>query len=300
MDVICFSKDRPMQLHAYLESMHHYSDISLHRVTVIYVETERIPYDGVRKRFPEVCWVPQGSFFDDLQTAIGKCGEWVLFGCDDVIFTRHFSIERCCRILERDPEVFGFSLRLGLNVRGAPVFCTHEGAIVWDWKLAQSRHWNYPWEVSSSIYRSEFVKQYVEGNLNIKNPNRFEAFLAGAISDGDAEVSPKMACFVKGCCVSLVVNRVQDEYPNGFDDRKNLSPEFLCDTYGSGVCIDWIVNEELNYRDLHVGSEFFRLSTLEIGQISGCRHFFVRSSRVLRGLIEAMLLLFRNRVRRLW
>ena len=45
ISVIVFSKGRPMQLHAYLESLLRYSDAVPEEITVLCCETEGIRYD---------------------------------------------------------------------------------------------------------------------------------------------------------------------------------------------------------------------------------------------------------------
>lgn len=49
ISVIVFSKGRPMQLHAYLESLLRFSDAALEDITILCCETEGIRYDKVRK-----------------------------------------------------------------------------------------------------------------------------------------------------------------------------------------------------------------------------------------------------------
>ena len=56
VSVIVFSKGRPMQLHAYLESMLKFSDAAPEDITVLCCETEGIRYDKVKAQFAQVNW----------------------------------------------------------------------------------------------------------------------------------------------------------------------------------------------------------------------------------------------------
>ncbi len=54
--IIVFSKDRPMQLHGYLESLLYFSDAQESDITVLYFEVNGIDYSRVIKAFPSVNW----------------------------------------------------------------------------------------------------------------------------------------------------------------------------------------------------------------------------------------------------
>ena len=115
ISVICFSKDRPMQLEAYIESIMHFGGLNAESITVLFAESAGISYDLIRSRFPGVRWVPEKHFQQDLMILIENAEKYVLFGCDDVVFKDYFDINKCIRTLNQNHEVFGFSLRLGAN-----------------------------------------------------------------------------------------------------------------------------------------------------------------------------------------
>ena len=56
VSIIVFSKGRPMQLHAYLESLLLFSDARQEDITVLCCETEGIHYEKVMDRFAQVHW----------------------------------------------------------------------------------------------------------------------------------------------------------------------------------------------------------------------------------------------------
>lgn len=100
ISIIVFSKGRPMQLHAYLESLLKFSDAVQEMVTVLYCETEGIRYEKLMQRFSQVTWVKESKFETDLKQIISDAGEYIMFGCDDVVFTGKFSLEKAGRYLQ--------------------------------------------------------------------------------------------------------------------------------------------------------------------------------------------------------
>ena len=85
VSVIVFSKGRPMQLHAYLESMLKFSDAAPEDITVLCCETEGIRYDKVKAQFAQVNWCIEKKFEEDLKKAVAAAGDYIIFGCDDVV-----------------------------------------------------------------------------------------------------------------------------------------------------------------------------------------------------------------------
>lgn len=92
ISIIVFSKGRPMQLHAYLENLLKFSDAQEDQITILYCETEGIRYDKVMKAFPKISWVIEKKFENNLKEAVSGAGEYIMFVCDDVVFTHAFSL----------------------------------------------------------------------------------------------------------------------------------------------------------------------------------------------------------------
>lgn len=260
--IIVFSKGRPMQLHAYLESLLRFSDATQSMITILYCETEGIHYDKVIKNFPEVSWVKETKFETDLKQAISQANEYIMFGCDDVVFTRKFSIEKACEYLKANEQVFGFSMRLGENIRPIPENLSQDKDVLeWRWEGCKEPHYNYPWELDCTVYRKEDVlKLTSQEELPIKNPNYYEAMITED-NRGEKIARKHMASNRQtGCAIVITVNRVQDTHQNGFDDS------MLTDIYS----LDKLYNDEDNYLDIdkisqmdnniiHVGAEYFIL-----------------------------------------
>lgn len=262
VSIIVFSKGRPMQLHAYLESMLKFSDAEQEDITVLCCETEGIRYDKVRERFGQVNWRIEKKFEDDLKAAVADAGAYIMFGCDDVVFTSTFHLQRAAAYLEQMPEVFGFSIRLGKNIVPYPdkAVC-RDGIMKWNWEESHEQHYNYPWELDCTVYRKEDVVRLIdEEEKPVKNPNYFEAIVNA--NNINAKITRKfLACNEKrGCAVVITVNRVQESYQNEFDDS------LMTDIYS----LDKLYNDEdntldiekisqMNNKAVHVDSEYFIL-----------------------------------------
>ena len=44
------------------------------------------------KAFPKISWVIEKKFENNLKEAVSGAGEYIMFGCDDVVFTHAFSL----------------------------------------------------------------------------------------------------------------------------------------------------------------------------------------------------------------
>lgn len=262
ISVIVFSKGRSMQLHAYLESMLKFSDACESDITVLCCESEGIRYDKVRKSFPDVNWRTESKFEADLKKAVNDAGSYIIFGCDDVVFTHPFSLRKAADYLSAHDDVFGFSIRLGKNIVPYPANAVcRDGIMEWDWEKSEEQHYNYPWELDCTVYRKEDVTRFIDAEEKIiKNPNYLEAIINE--DNRSSKISRKhMACNEEqGCAVVITVNRVQDSYQNGFDDSMQT------DIYS----LDRLYNDEDNTLDIekisqkenhvvHVESEYFIL-----------------------------------------
>lgn len=262
LSIIVFSKGRPMQMHAYLESLLKYSDAKEEMISVILCETKEIRYEKVKQNFPNVNWIMENNFEVNLKCAIKQAKKFIMFGCDDVVFVHPFSLEKACNYLDVKDQIFGFSIRLGKNILPFPENVIEDnGVFEWNWEETDAIGYDYPWELDCTVYRKEDVLRLLDEEKNaIKNPNFFEAIVS---RDNRSEKLQKkyLACFAqKGNAIVITVNRVQDSHPNGFDDS------MLTDIY----TLDKVYNDEDNTLDIekisqmntnvvHVDAEFFIL-----------------------------------------
>lgn len=267
ISIIVFSKGRPMQMHAYLESLLKFSDAGQEMVTVLYCETENIRYDKLMQRFPQVKWIKESKFETDLKQMISDASEYIMFGCDDVVFTGKFSLEKASAYLRDHGQVFGYSMRLGDNIKPVPENLSSDDAVLeWKWDC-DCQHYNYPWELDCTLYRKEdVIRMTMEEESAIKNPNYFEAMITPENRE-QRITRPNMASNKQsGCAIVITVNRVQETHQNGFDDS------MLTDIYS----LDKLYNDEDNTLDIdkiaamdnhmiHVGAEYFVLRKMAKG-----------------------------------
>jgi hypothetical protein len=259
LTVICFSKDRPMQLEAYLESLCFYSGLPQTNLVVLYRETNDISYDSIQNKFSSVVWKRESNFYVDLYTAVESAEDYIMFGCDDVLFKGNFDVNEILELLETRQSVFGFSLRLGANLNFLPMLRPFKDFLIWDWKSAPAGNWNYPWEVSASVYKKSAVLGILDRFPGISNPNVFESAFAQVVHQEAKNWPPELACFSESKCVTLTINRVQNDFPNEFDSSRNTDQYELFRVYSAGKKLDWSVFYNKVFKDVHINADLFRL-----------------------------------------
>lgn len=260
--VLVFSKDRPMQLHGYLESLSIFSDIPLDKISVLYCHKDNIAYDKVKKSFPQVNWIEEVSFENQVKEWINlNEDDLVMFGCDDVLFKSNFKVEEIATFLKENDDIFGFSIRLGKNILGFPSDAERRGKFyAWKWVAEVPDNFHYPWELDCTIYRTSDVKEILNKcPIKIKNPNYLEEFV---------ELAPekyirkeKMACYnCLGKAIVITVNRVQDTHCNAYDDQLPTDPETLGYLYNEkDYRLDVKAISNLKNNIVHVDSKYFIL-----------------------------------------
>lgn len=263
--IIVFSKDRPMQLHAYLESLFTFSDARVGDVSILFRPTPAIDYHKVIGAFPDVHWIQEQDFHSDLIGLIDDSEDYIMFGCDDVVFTGAFSLHFAKTILIENDDIFGFSFRLGDNIQPQPQSLFEgRGYRKWHWPDAKERHYSYPWELDCTMYRkSDVQKMLLAYGDHIQSPNYLEGNLAAHAKKYIAR--PHLACLnEKSKAIVITVNAVQDTHPNGFDDQKPTdiySLEHLYNKKNNKLDIQAI--SEIKNHQIHVGSEYFVLENYD-------------------------------------
>ena len=263
--IIVFSKDRPMQLHAYLESLFLFSDVHAGDVTILFRETPDIDYNKVVSAFPSVRWIKEQNFNSDLVGAINASEDYIMFGCDDVVFTGAFNIDFAKNILSENNDIFGFSFRLGNNIQPQPKNLSdiHEYR-KWCWFEAKELHYNYPWELDCTLYRKLDIQQMLHiYGANVKSPNYFESDFA--INVKKYIFRPYLACLnERSKALVITVNAVQDTHQNGFDDNKPTDIHRLNNLYNKkNNKLDIKAIAEMENSTIHVGSEYFLLQNYD-------------------------------------
>lgn len=265
LSVIVFSKDRPLQLHGYLESLLTFSNIEASQITVLYKDNPLFSYKLCRDYFPGCNWVLEENFADDFSKILGEIkSKYVMFGCDDVVFTRHFSFDRALQNLEQDKKLFTFSLRMGKNIYPHPrEVIASQSFLKWSWVKGYWTHWAFPWELDASVYRVSDVKDIVSSYKKpVLNPNFLEAnFYEDEVLYAKYKNSmPLMMSFDEAKLFVITVNRVQDTHLNSIYEGLDTDVGSLDKKYQQGFRLDYrSLRTKIMPKKIHVDGKYLLL-----------------------------------------
>jgi hypothetical protein len=166
---------------------------------------------------------------------------YVLFLVDDNLFVRDFTLKDITHALASHVNALGFSLRLGKNINYSypwdksatqPEFKpARQNISVFRWMDAVDE-FNYPLELSSSIYRLDEMLTLLE-KLKFENPNRLEAQMAKSTGRFEKNL-PDLLCYNISVTFCNPVNRVQDVYKNRAGQIEGFSSEELASLFEKG------------------------------------------------------------------
>lgn len=267
VNVIIFSKNRPMQLHATLESYAKYArDSGSARINVLYTHDPQYEegYNIVKKYFSNVNFVKEVKFSDDLKKLV-EGRRYTFFIVDDTVFHAPFYVSDACDTLSLDKDVFSFSYRLGANTQYSYInnvcferqkeYDSCESIIKLDWtKKLPYIDFGYPFEVSSSVYRSNDLLSILEDHsMNCSNPNYFELAGTTIVYTHKKHFGNLIATYRKSVAVSVPLNRVQHLHLNRCGIEPIYVPESLLRYYESGKILNFDnINEHWISNSVHV------------------------------------------------
>jgi hypothetical protein len=189
VDLILFSFDRPLQLHACLESAQHYTR-GLGSIYVLYRASDprfQAAYQLLVQTFPNVHFLSQGSnprkdFKPLLLEILGKASSpYLLLGVDDTLFKDPVDLISCASFLERTGS-YAFFLRFGRHIQKAYVHQTSQhlppsfpiGRDLYAWDFRQGEYdWAFPHNLDLTLYRKSDLLPLFE-QLKFRNPNTLE------------------------------------------------------------------------------------------------------------------------------
>ncbi len=251
---LIFSKDRALQVQAAIESFFLYcQDRGRIRLRVLYKASNQLhrgQYERLKEKFPDVSLVEEEDFKKQVLAVMAGC-EYVLFLVDDNLFVGDFSLIDAVLSLQNNADAIGFSLRLGRNTtycyahnaeQRAPAFQGADGGILkYDWTPARrgglaEHDFGYPFEVSSSIYRSADILGLLR-QVEFSNPNTLEEAMA-ANSHLYRQVRNSLLCFEQSVAFCAPVNMVQTAWNNRVGRNDNYSVERLAQVFEQGGRID--------------------------------------------------------------
>lgn len=298
---IVFTKNRPLQLEGYLRSLRRYLPAALMRTVIIYkaglFESE---YDEVFNEFSDIQIVRECDFHSDVLNALTQVEtEYILFGIDDVVFFDSVDFGIIAETFSQaGNSIFGFTLRFShdsVELKEDDIIEEYvNGQTIYkvDWTNGKSAHSRYPFELCCTLYRTELVRQILEGLLSknliakgffkpdsylIKNlwkinlarstlkrfgyffsPNTFESWPCRWCQNNSNKL-PRFTYFQKLCASAVQVNMVNVSTINTFDGTFEQSVEVLNEKYKQGYRLDvdyLITNRPYT---MSCGQKYFRL-----------------------------------------
>ena len=175
---IVFTKNRPMQMHAYLESLYRYFPQEIIQTYIIYkVELFGEQYEMLFRKFPDCIVIREKDFHSDFLKLLSRIStKYILFGVDDVVFfdSVDFSVINQT-FAGYAGEIFGFSLRFSkenvANMGDSIYENVVAGQTVYsiNWAQGRSSTTRYPFELCATIYPTALVKKVIDGAMN-NNP----------------------------------------------------------------------------------------------------------------------------------
>jgi hypothetical protein len=194
--------------------------------------------------------------------AFGKFDEedLILFGCDDVVYTRVFNLRSVELILRSllSSQTIGFSLRLGTNIKGC-ASVPPDNALFrsWRWR-GKPLHFGYPFEIMASVYPARLLREIVSSMPDIKTPNHLE--IAGLQYCRQQMPDSRLCMFNShNYAVAQDVNRVQDYYQNEVHGSDEHDAARLLELYRRGGKLDWSNLFGISPADAFVGAQYWKI-----------------------------------------
>lgn len=266
--VLIVSKNRPMQLHATLDSYFKYArDSGNAKINVLYTFDDKYKdgYDIIQKEYKDrVIFIKESDYTKDVIKVVSSV-PYILFLVDDVVFYRPFKLSDGCKLLTNNDEVLSFSYRLGGNITYSYInnintstpkeYDIASNVVLVDWtnKLPYT-DFGYPFEISSSMYRSSDVLRMMSlSDSGWASPNYYELTGTEIVRSHVKDFGKFIATYMKSVSVCIPLNRVQNQHLNRCVDNPIYSPESLLRLYEGGMMLNFDdVNEYWSSNSVHV------------------------------------------------
>ena len=244
IDALIFSKNRPMQLHCLLSSLKEYSNIPISKIKVLYRYDEEY-VEGFKKLqniHKEVKFIKEENFELQVKEYLRFGEKYCVFFVDDILIKDEINFSIPCDVLDQNPHMLCFSLRLGTHLTDCYPTSTKQlipnGTInsqffIWGWKNAP-QDWGYPLSVDGHIFRRNELEGW-SSHLRFKNPNQFESSLQEI--PRTFAIPLGMVCHVNSKLFNNPVNRVQDEFQNRVES--SVSPQEFNKLWNEGFEINY-------------------------------------------------------------
>ena len=172
---IVFTKNRPLQLDAYLRSLYRFFPSELIQTHIVY-KAERFDsqYERLFREFPGSSVIRESDFHTDVMGILnGTDSRYILFGVDDTVFFDSVSFEVIEETFaQHDEDIFGFTLRFSCDSLGdtgdevEPVTAADESIYRLNWKNGHTAHTRYPFELGCTFYRTDLIRQILRDSMS--------------------------------------------------------------------------------------------------------------------------------------
>jgi hypothetical protein len=253
--VLLFSKNRPLQADLCLSGyFNHCVETWLTDdpdVYILYKADEKFQksYDKLYEEYPRVHFIKENNFKQDLLNCVSKY-EYVMFLCDDNLFTGHFSINEICELLNFHKDALGFSLRLGENTKYCYSLNQNQAIPQWqdsfdgkyqtiykyNWTSAQY-DFSYALDLSSSIYRIKDIL-FLLDRLEYRQTNNLEWVMYSNLWQFNSMV-PNLLCYETSIAFCSPMNKVQTVNSNRTAMDSSYDVDNLLKVFENGYRIDW-------------------------------------------------------------
>lgn len=236
MTTIVFSKDRALQLDAFLRSYRDHVTPPLGRVHVLYTATSKRHLAAYQQVFAVHAFAVSHAetvFKADLLALLPTAGN-VVFFVDDQIFVRPWTVL----------EAPGLSLRLGTNLtrnyasgdapQSLPPFEIADGDLLsWRWGDG-TLAWGYPLSLDGHVFTLADIRPLIEAS-DFTSPNTLESALQRFVP---RFLEKRGTCYRLSKVVNVPWNRVQRDYDNRFSRDTYATPDRLLSVWEGGEQVD--------------------------------------------------------------
>lgn len=262
-DIVIFSKDRPLQLYALLESIQclvkGYASITV----IFHAKHDQFAraYNQVQQDFPGVKFIgqspsnPRSDFKRLLLSAAFEQNNarYIAFAVDDDVILKEIDLTEGARLLEQT-GAYGIFYKLGYNTyfcytqkrhQGNPPFFTLKNDIlVWQFCMGRS-DFAYPNSVDFVLYKKEDI-QPAFVTLEYTTPNTLEG-------TWDFRAKPSMTrlgiCYKESHMVNIPLNIVNNDNANRH--MRNFTVDYLLELFNQGCKIDIVELRSLQPNAAH-------------------------------------------------
>lgn len=177
---IVFTKNRPLQLDAYLESLYRYFPSELIKTYILHkAELFDEEYDQLLREYSDCVVIKESDFHSDFFGIISRIDtKYILFGIDDVVFFDSVDFEIIDETFrEHSKDIFGFTLRFDPDAEYlkngndtiTDIIVADQTVYRLNWKNGQTPHSRYPFELCCTIYPTALVRKVIKNAMN-NNP----------------------------------------------------------------------------------------------------------------------------------